>query len=757
MNIRAILHALAWALASSAALADAQVYSPLPVQLGTGPQQASSGALALFPGDNHGSMGRTHVVFKVNNAIWFYNRQASQFTTPAPIADASFWPPAPGATSFTPKGDGRVIYDPYEPAACPGGGGRWILAEMGVMNYSSSTCAAFGFTTSCSQAGVYMAVSQGENPTGALWFHWNQAGPISTSACVGGAGNCYVDFPQIGFNTNWIALTADFFGFFKETLVEVFPRQAAECSGDFSQWTVFYHPQLTAHASICPAETYYTNGQNLNGSTLYLLDVVDRSQGTIGISKVTGTPTSASVSVEASQPAEGSSLAWTTPFAMQQATGPLISSGPPDDRFTGCVVRNNNIWAAQTIGLLSNLQQSNFIQWWQIGATSANFGAIQTFERLGPGRIGANTIDPSIAVNKDSDVLIGFEEAARGGTLNAAYAYRDHVTGGNLELPFIYKYGQAPYTAGPGGGSSRTGDYGHSNPDPGDDTTFFTTAGFAGSQFTGTQNYGWQSGWALVKPPPIRFVGYQDAETEIIKCPAAPGFFGVYNCTVTLTPPSGTQPGDVLAVTLDALLPYSEPAVPAAWTTLPAINQANAVSITSTQGGYLPEREWLLVHQYGNSELPAYSFSVNVTLGSDSQGHYFGGQLGAFLVSYRGASGNFADYVANGYPSSAVSSTVSLGPIAPVANRQLVALFRGGSDDPSGGSPFSGPWGYPPLTGQTPRALPVNVINMLGADLWTANFVGFDYGAYTSPVSPGPGQTSAAGTVMGWLLFMPPK
>lgn len=479
MNIRAILHALAWALASSAALADAQVYSPLPVQLGTGPQQASSGALALFPGDNHGSMGRTHVVFKVNNAIWFYNRQASQFTTPAPIADASFWPPAPGATSFTPKGDGRVIYDPYEPAACPGGGGRWILAEMGVMNYSSSTCAAF--------------------------------------------------------------------------------------------------------------------------------------------------------------------------------------------------------------------------------------------------------------------------------------AYRDHVTGGNLELPFIYKYGQAPYTAGPGGGSSRTGDYGHSNPDPGDDTTFFTTAGFAGSQFTGTQNYGWQSGWALVKPPPIRFVGYQDAETEIIKCPAAPGFFGVYNCTVTLTPPSGTQPGDVLAVTLDALLPYSEPAVPAAWTTLPAINQANAVSITSTQGGYLPEREWLLVHQYGNSEPPAYSFSVNVTLGSDSQGHYFGGQLGAFLVSYRGASGNFADYVANGYPSSAVSSTVSLGPIAPVANRQLVALFRGGSDDPSGGSPFSGPWGYPPLTGQTPRALPVNVINMLGADLWTANFVGFDYGAYTSPVSPGPGQTSAAGTVMGWLLFMPPK
>ena len=98
----------------------------------------------------------------------------------------------------------------------------------------------------------------------------------------------------------------------------MFPRTEVECNGDFSDWTVFYDPTLTERANVCPVETYYTNGTDAYGSTLFLADVVDQASATIGISTITGTSTAPSLSVQVGKPSEGSTNAWTNPGPMQR-------------------------------------------------------------------------------------------------------------------------------------------------------------------------------------------------------------------------------------------------------------------------------------------------------------------------------------------------------------------------------------------------------------------------------------------------------
>ncbi len=263
--------ALLFCNASRTIAAPYPAYSPLPLYIGSGPAETSNANTWYEPSDSAGAIGRNYIVQKVNAGYQIWNRNTGAYTTTQPIADSTLW----SDPNFTPFGDAHVLYDPYGPGSgCTRGGGRWIFIELGYEKYSFGT-----------DPGVYVGVTQTDDPTA----------PLSKSfvgGVTGGTLPTNADYPWVGFNTNWITVSIQNIVWPVDgTQIIVFPKYAAECNSDFSQWTAFYDPTLTSHSPITPVETYHSGGSDPYASTEYILDVVDHSSGTLGVSSITGTPT----------------------------------------------------------------------------------------------------------------------------------------------------------------------------------------------------------------------------------------------------------------------------------------------------------------------------------------------------------------------------------------------------------------------------------------------------------------------------------
>jgi hypothetical protein len=97
----------------------------------------------------------------------------------------------------------------------------------------------------------------------------------------------------------------------------------------------------------------------LDGSNLYLIRSHDAvSSGEVQLLEVAGAedaPTYegvvASPNILNAPDPPASATAWNSPLVEMSSNGDVVQPGPPDDRFTSCVVRNYGIWAAQTVGL----------------------------------------------------------------------------------------------------------------------------------------------------------------------------------------------------------------------------------------------------------------------------------------------------------------------------------------------------------------------------------------------------------------------
>jgi len=229
--MKKLLAALLLSFVPSVALG--QGFSPLPQTIRVGPgEQDTYNFLRTegfgAPGDNHGALGRQYLLTKVNDEFQLYNRNGTYSAgvpdSPMPnYPNYYFWPAVTGANRFVATSDGRVIYDPYGPTSCPTG--HFVVVEIGVMHYESPGSPP----SSENQAGVYLAVSTGEDPDPSnsmnkFHFYWIPAGPPSSGAC-NGPPPCYLDYPEIGFNTNWIALSVINFDPAGDTLVDVIPRE----------------------------------------------------------------------------------------------------------------------------------------------------------------------------------------------------------------------------------------------------------------------------------------------------------------------------------------------------------------------------------------------------------------------------------------------------------------------------------------------------------------------------------------------------
>ncbi|MGH2553717.1 MAG: G8 domain-containing protein, partial [Chitinophagaceae bacterium] len=455
------------------------VVSPSPVLDYEGaPDEAQGGGTSgtwNIPPDTYGAVGLDKVFTTLNNNYRILNKATG--ASLSLVSMPSFWSSlgTDGAGAFDP----RVIYDPYN--------NRWILAAVSNGGASSSRV-LLGISTTHDPQGTYNLFAFDPDAGSTLW----------------------ADFPMLGFNKNWVAISVNLFTI---------------AGGTFSSGTVYaidYPTLLTGSATgtaftgiaaasggFCmhPATTYSSSE-----STLYLVSHLSSGGATYKQSTITGTPSVPTLTIGATKTRTGGGWATSGGNIMPQqclssCPGTLVFVDPGDQFHRNNVVfRNGAVWYSQTVRLPAVSPTHTLAQWTKLTASTGDYadgGRIEV-----PTATSSNGEHwyghPSVAVNSTDDVLFGFAKGESDGYIGAAYAMRLSTdAAGTTEDVYIYKDGLDYYEKDFGSGRNRWGDYSHSVIDPVDDASFWTLQEYAklrAAPTVGGSTSKWGTWWAKVVP-----------------------------------------------------------------------------------------------------------------------------------------------------------------------------------------------------------------------------------------------------------------
>jgi hypothetical protein len=444
-----------------------------------GPQAGFS----VIPPDTNGAVGIDRVFTNTNSNYRIHDK-----TTGAPLSTVSadtFWASSGASNVFDPQ----IQFDPYNQ--------RWILAVTSNPSSSASS--------------INIAVSQTSDPAGSYHVFRYIVG------CGVGAAGCdvrgeWADYPMLGFNKNWIVVTANAFQIVGSG------AGGGQLNNNFRALVLDY-PAARAGTSAAnlfrdtrigfcnhPVTTYSATEENL-----YLAQHLSSAGATYKISTVTGTPAAPTMTVPPDtsarvRPGGG----WTQPVGdilPQQCVGTCPATPRKIDTSdaqvrSNPVFRNGRIYYAQTVGLPSGAITRTAAQWTVVDAATGDF--------IDGGRVDDPTATdtnggkwynyPSLSVNKNGDILLGFSEFESDDYVDAGYALRLSTdAAGTMRDPVIYKEGEDYYEKTFGTARNRWGDYSHTLVDPVNDRDLWTVQEYAGTR-VGSESR-WGTWWAKVTAP----------------------------------------------------------------------------------------------------------------------------------------------------------------------------------------------------------------------------------------------------------------
>lgn len=394
----------------------------------------------VIPPDTDGAVGPNNLMVAVNSQVVIQDRAGATLSS---VAITGFWSSLGVPDAFDP----HLIYDPY--------GQRWIFS------------AASG--ESSANAAILLAVSQNSDPTGG-WHLYKV--PVDPSGADWG------DYPTLGFNKNWIVVQANLFtvsgGAFVKSVIWAFDK-ADLYAGGTGKYTVL---KPTSGFTQLPATTY-----DPNVATMYLLESSASGSAKLRLDTITGAVGAEVLTTGVAFPI--GSAAWqsfspTLNFAPQLGSTSLIDTD--DDRLQSCVYRNGSLWASHTVYLpATGMPTRTAAQWWQISTAAGSVGKVQQVGRIDDPS-GANFYAyPSLAVNSNNDVMVGYTHFGPGLYPSAGYSTRLASDAPNtMEAGSTLKAGEAPYFKDFGTGDNRWGDFSSTVVDPVDDATMWTIQEYAG-------------------------------------------------------------------------------------------------------------------------------------------------------------------------------------------------------------------------------------------------------------------------------------
>ncbi|HEY4230063.1 MAG TPA: PKD domain-containing protein [Thermoanaerobaculia bacterium] len=410
------------------------------------------------PPDTDGAVGPSHVVTMLNAGMRIQDRSGVLIRD---VALSTFW----GSSRLS---DPSVLYD--APA------GRWIATILSITGSFPSK--------------VLLAVSQSDDPTG-------QWAVYEFSATTNGG---FLDFPRLGLSANRIVVEVNLFTTFRfvGSSVLVFDK-AALYAGQSTPPTLIQSstlgPTLVPSVTQEPGRTEVFLLQNYNGRA--------SEGGLLELYALTG-----ELGAESLEPIAfpGSPERWAFAFDFGSDLAPQKGSDngfdTVDARMGNVVLRRGFLWAVHTIFDPPVASPSrSLIQWWQI-ALDGRVAGHGRFEDPG----GAFLAFPSIAVNRDDHVVVGFAIFSPDQYGSGGFAYRSAADpDGLLRGPVVLKTGEDPYVWFHGGDArNRWGDYSATITDPVDDTSFWTIQEYAAPQTvtppqTSKKSH-WGTWWGAIEP-----------------------------------------------------------------------------------------------------------------------------------------------------------------------------------------------------------------------------------------------------------------
>jgi hypothetical protein len=462
----------------------------------------------VIPPDTNGAVGLDRV-FTNTNA----NYRIHEKTTGAPLSTMSintFWAATGGFIFFDPQ----IQFDPYNQ--------RWILAVTSNPQSANSS--------------INIAVSQTSDPAGGYNVFRFVVGVCDSNNAVtcptgGTPGGEWADYPMLGFNKNWIAVSVNMFNHAAtaNNNEKVLLLDYASARSGAAVATLF--SGLAIGFCNHPVTTYAATEE-----TLYLIRHESSASATYRVSTVTGTPGTPSFTLGADKTRAGGG--WTQPVGemLPQQCVPGVSlptqvcpstvrkldAGDAQVR-SNPVFRGGKVYYAQTVALpagaglgadafgnLFSLASRTAAQWTVVDAATGDYldGGRVEDPTATPTNGGKWYAYPSLSVNKNGDVLMGFSEFESDDYVDAGYTFRLGTdAAGTMRDPVVYKEGEDYYDKTFGSPRNRWGDYSHTVVDPVNDRDLWTVQEYAGTRVgatgTGSSDSRWGTWWAKVTAPAV--------------------------------------------------------------------------------------------------------------------------------------------------------------------------------------------------------------------------------------------------------------
>jgi len=415
------------------------------------------------PPDTTGAVSANYVMSVSNDAIVIQDRSGTTLKT---TNLNSFWTAAFGS-AITPAWDPNVRYDPYAD--------RWILVDMGAYGLSGSS--------------MLIAVSATNDPRG-TWYLRRVLSDSTTTT---------FDHPRVGFSKNWIVVTGNQVqnaspNNFLYSVVYVYNKADLYANGSLPPQEF---SNLTTAFTLTPALTY-----DNTIDTMYLMANYNGNsggQGYLSLSTITGTVNSPVLNLNAVFPSTSSTWASTVSQNFAPQLGSAQKIGVFDARMNTVVYRNGSLWATHTVFVPAASPTRSAVDWWQV----ATDGTVQQFGRLEDTGGTYFYTYPSLAVNVNGDMLVGYSRMSSNSYGSGAYAFRAAADPtGTLRQEYVMSSGQGggqnTYVRLDGNGINRWGDYSATQVDPVNDTDFWTVQEYASA----TAN-SWAMWWDSVIAPAL--------------------------------------------------------------------------------------------------------------------------------------------------------------------------------------------------------------------------------------------------------------
>lgn len=398
---------------------------------------------SFFPPDTMGAVGPSHVVELINGRFAVYSKSGTLSTSKSLNA---FWTSAGVTPSGSYAFDPRILYDDVS--------GRWFA--ISVDNHSTGNNFLF-------------AVSASSDPTGS-WKGFK----IDTDSLA--TDTHWADFPTLSYDKDAVYVASNFFPISSgnvEVEVLVIPKSGLlAATPTVSGATLFDHLNPNTYG-VTLQPVLDLDGTGVPNPILASYSI---SSGVIASSKITGSAGSPSLSSNGLVSIPSASA---PPTAAQPGTSTKISTN--DSSFSGNVVLvGGSIWAVQSV-YASGRSAIRWLRFNSSGTTLQESGLISSSS--------LSYYFPSIAVNSDGDIVIGFT-ASGASTYASSYAVAGSFSSGstNFGTPILLKAGTATYVKLDGSNRNRWGDYSATVVDPSDSSVFWTFQEWAsGSNTWSTQ------------------------------------------------------------------------------------------------------------------------------------------------------------------------------------------------------------------------------------------------------------------------------